>query len=399
MIDLGVPEEPSAEPFRWSRSSLARRLRSGPPPDRRTATAVLVALVLATVAAAAPIRSPLVEVLSRALGLGGDFVVTADRLYITGPGLSAYQLPSGHPLWTAHPPVARGTTVMTVPGGDVILTAAAGRDLAEPYDYAEPLTGGRAWGATSAIDAATGRTRWTVPGLVRPLGAGGIAVVQGPRLAALDLATGRELWNTYAPGADFTALPGRPNAGALVRSDGRTELRDLRTGRVDRAARLLTAGQQVISPVRAVGGLLILPYWGPTDSGFVAYDDATLTPRWRRARAVGSELSSCGPLLCVRDAATMLAVDPATGATRGRVPARWSVTATDTIPGAAASAAAVLWRTADDGERGWLARLAPDGALRILESFPYRLSDCQLVTTAIACRAAPGDVRVWSFRK
>ncbi|WP_213450914.1 outer membrane protein assembly factor BamB family protein [Rhizomonospora bruguierae] len=376
--------DPGWEPVRRGPGALARlraRLRGGPPPDRRTGVALLAVLVLLTGAAGAPYRSPLVEVVARALSLGADFLVTADRLYVTGDGprgtaLTAYGLPSGRHLWTVQPAAGRSTSLLSASGGDTLLIGVTGRDGALG-----------SWSTTSAVDAGTGRLRWTYPALIEPV-TDEVGTARPPALTAVDLRTGRPLWNARVPGATLAALPGRPGTGALIHPDGQAELRELRTGRVLRRQRLLAAGQQLVTPVQAGSRTLILAYWGDAGSGLVAYDGVTLVPRWHRPRVAGSDLVACGPTLCVREAESTVALDPLTGAVQWAVRGGWAV----------APDGPILWRTADDGQRGWLARPATDGAVHILDSFPFRLSECQLARTAIACRAAPGDVRVWSFR-
>lgn len=202
---------------------------------------------------------------------------------------------------------------------------------------------------TDVVDAGTGEVRWTASAGVQALPGGRTALAQEPQfrtgteydrssgdpgpiyfspdgtpytrppeltvLRGLDLATGRQLWTTSVPGAVF-ATPAEPSTAVVV-SAGRIDLLDADTGAVRRQRVLPIGPNPVAASSEVIGDLILITKLTPAGRVVSAYDLRTLDPRWERT--VGEEMGntqSCTGLLCERRAATVVVLDPRTGAPR-----------------------------------------------------------------------------------
>ncbi|MEV0716077.1 PQQ-binding-like beta-propeller repeat protein [Asanoa sp. NPDC050611] len=364
-IDLGSVADQPAEPVE---RELPRRSPFW------SVVGVLAAALLVLGGSLVP-EPPLTETVTRPGGVGSSFAVAGDRLYLVRRAgeatwsLSALRLPSGAELWTA----------AYAPTGERIIRI----DTAGPVLL---ISGGETTGRilrTDAYDAATGTRLWSVPEEIvvdADANTGYASDPDPPRLRALDLATGRQLWSAEPHDRfTFTALggpapvagriPPRPapeseanavggaggatvatgtsgsgagRAGRLVvfvRS-GRIELRDARSGTVLRTATPLGTEVLPLSGLSAGGGL-VLWYAQHGGTGMVGLDPDTLAVRWRMPYDIdGGGIGRCLALVCVSSHGDVLALDPRTGRLRWRAPeasyvveARGQLIALGTVPG------------------------------------------------------------------
>ncbi|MFC6023724.1 PQQ-binding-like beta-propeller repeat protein [Plantactinospora solaniradicis] len=344
VIDLGTDRyDPTAEP-------------DPPPPSRtRQLRAVALALVGALVLSAggaAPSAPPRLEpLLTVSLRVGTHFHLTEHRLFVTDPTpgttrrVTAYEVERGRQLWTSAYPTEQRQLGMTLAGGLLLIEDGNPRD--------GPI-------GTTALDAATGRWRWSVPYPLEVLPGERTALVvedlfpPGSRIdaenpppgttvmhmsssggvynrssigmtaRAIDLAGGRQLWTTPAL-VRVVAIPaagGRPAAVLAWPPGGGMEVWDLRSGAV--LQRFDWAGGVPRNGAR-IGGVVVV--WHST--GVTAYSADLLQPRWNRPLPEGTDpsVNVCGPLLCLRDSTGVLVLDPATGAVAWRTTERvflWS---------------------------------------------------------------------------
>ncbi|GAA1868489.1 hypothetical protein GCM10009687_40210 [Asanoa iriomotensis] len=318
---------------------------------------------------------PLTETGSRAGGVGSSYAVVGDRLYLVRRAgeatwsLTALRLPAGTDIWTSAY-AATGERIIRI-------------DTAGPVVM---VSGGETTGRilrTDAYDADTGRRLWSVPEEIvvdADANTGYVSDADPPRLRALDLATGRQLWSAE-PGDryTFTALGGpAPVAGRIPPRDapeseanavggaggatvatgsagsgtgragrivvfvrsGRIELRDARTGVVLKAASPLGDEVLPLSGLSAGGGLVLF-YAQHGSTGMVGLDPDTLDVRWRMPYDIdGGGIGRCLALVCVSSHSDVLALDPLTGRLRWRAPgasfvveARGQLVALGTVPG------------------------------------------------------------------
>ncbi|MEV6346169.1 PQQ-binding-like beta-propeller repeat protein [Actinoplanes sp. NPDC051851] len=206
---------------------------------------------------------------------------------------------------------------------------------------------------TTAVDAATGRTRWTSPISVTVLAGNttGVTVERvfrpgteydqdsgdpGPlyftatgephteapirtEVRGIDLASGGTLW-TATPGGSVNVdmVAGEP-AAVLITASSRLTLRDLRTGAELRAAGLPKLDGKGPSSGTLLGDVALVRY--EDAAGQIAYDARTLTRLWRggSADAVPADPVDCENLLCDGAHGDVRVLDPRTGRTRWRV--------------------------------------------------------------------------------
>ncbi|GAA4728495.1 PQQ-binding-like beta-propeller repeat protein [Phytohabitans rumicis] len=429
VIDLG-----------YEREAPATRLRDWWRPSRvlRPLTYAVCAGLLLAVAASAPAPGPvLVPTASYALEPRTDFVVLGDRLYVSAATtestgqpaehrwlLSAYELPSGRPLWTApyESSVEQVVDLQAADGLVLITGLVAGEGISTP---------------TTAMDAETGRVLWSLP--VRVVVADGRTGLVGgwsPRLPApagstvraVDLRTGQELWEAAYP-VSATIRPVGDGRAMVLTGDGRVELRDAHSGAL-RASRVVPPPGAGPSFAVTAGDTVVLGYQDTSGSvGIAAYDRNTLEPRWTRAVAEeeGRRISACGRWICTGTSGGIEAIDPATGALG------WAVAGADAVfeaggvlvasaPGAGLAAVEpdsgrtlfdlAGWETSvavsegtglvavarGRGEQTWLSIAAPHTeAPRMLGVLPYRVWDCVPGTESVVCRAPTDQLRIWTY--
>ena len=173
------------------------------------------------------------------------------------------------------------------------------------------------------LDSRTGQTRWRKPGSATLDGKGRVLLQtsdgEGPiTLAAVELASGRELWSVSSKATWVTYHKRAAVIDAIVLSmvAGGVEVLDPETGAL--RDRLASTNDEPGGDRRAsVIGDLVLVY---NSTSVAAYDVDGLVRRWQTSVSPINWVIPCGALLCAYDAGGgAYLLDPATGAIR------WSV--------------------------------------------------------------------------
>ncbi|WP_405112187.1 PQQ-like beta-propeller repeat protein [Micromonospora sp. NBC_01405] len=319
VIDLGelrgdVEPDPPPRPPR----AVGRPLRA----------ALAGAVALLTLATSTPVaRSASAVVPGR---IGTEVLVVGGRLYVgdlerPGTGgtreVTVYAPPAGaggalRPLWRTSVPGEEGLFQVREHGGLVLITG--GED---------------GWAATVALDAATGRQRWRLPGFPVPTVGGGLLLFGRDEdettdpLRVVDLSSGRPRWS--APVARGRTVYHHRGAEVdrvvLIPESGRIEVRDAGSGAVLRAEDPRPGGSPGYQGVSLAGDLLLVKANSGAGGGsrVTAYGLAALDRRWELDLSANEYLEECGDLICVggREAG-LSALDPATRRPRWVNP-RW----------------------------------------------------------------------------
>ncbi|SCL31211.1 PQQ-like domain-containing protein [Micromonospora nigra] len=296
--------------------------RALPPPSRAVGRPVRVALtvllVLVTLTASA---GPVVQ--SRATvpaAAGAAVFLSGERLFVVQPPptraddgrseLVTYPVPQRaapgwqrpEPLWRVPlPPGSRSWRVEVVSAG--VLVSVSGREQ-----------------TTLLLDADTGRTRWTAPGIAITDGSDQVllqTLANQPTLRAVELATGRERWAVPVP---MTGVDQRFRDGVIDRvvralPGGPVEVLDSRTGSVLHQLDPSAGQRPIHHQVQVAGDLVLMVRSRPAT--LVAYEVDGLRQRWSTALPRVGRVTPCGVLLCVvGQTGGVRALDPATGAVR-----------------------------------------------------------------------------------
>jgi outer membrane protein assembly factor BamB len=313
------------------------RPRRSPGRGRVVPVLAALALVFATVAAAAPGPRPLVPVTIPAAP--GDLVFAAgDRYYVVHPGqrrldaeertVAAYRLPDAHLLWKRVLPTDRVGWLTGLASDTLLLTLAgpaAGRET-----VAVAAGSGRVWWrqGSQMLGMLPGREvlQWTSSSGDFGVGAGGETVT------AVSLPSGTPRWSYKVPtgGWLWWDTEGvRPSGLVVMLPSGRVEIRDLGTGELTAAADLLPAREPAVPPdaVQLVADLLLVTTDQPGGT-MAAYGRRHLDLRWTARLDLANEyVSGCGTVLCVgAHGGGLSVVDAVTGRTRWAYD-RWSFAA------------------------------------------------------------------------
>jgi PQQ-like domain len=418
MIDLGlvrdVPDVDSVRPDGGQSrfSSVTARQRWG--------FAGCLVLVLLAVAGAAPPPRSLYLVDHQPRGPAIHYQFVDDQLFVMTDGeesrLSSYHLSDGRLLWSV--PAAGDVWVgATGSRGGVllVLTDTPGRDCCQ----------------VTAYDRRDGRVHWS--GQVNPVGfdldAGMLAIAIGFSKQVIDLASGRVLWQGEAL---MIALSG-PRDVLVMRSDGTTERRDLRSGEVKATGRTHAPGDWAPQFAIVDGQLIVANSGDPASSTISAYDVDSLALAWRRDGEPVDGAASCGPVICLSGSGVE-AVDPHTGVLRWRADGWYGleragrlvalapqesvlnqgVGVVDPQTGqilldlrmwtvnfpAGRGSELVLTRTSAAAGRTTvavldLARLT----IEVVGALPSYVSNCQAGPANIACQTGDGKLQLWAYRR
>jgi outer membrane protein assembly factor BamB len=392
-------------------------------------------LVLLWVASSAPPPPPVLsELLSLRVGPADSYTVTGSTLVAQTAGtLTSYALADGARQWEVATPAP--TYRIRIGGGLALL---------------RPSVIGPGQPKTTAVDMATGTTRWarsgtvmTIPGSPVLLGVSGVRTIatagrriEGP-VESVDPVSGDALWRVNVPStAVLMSVPGpagSPPRMLLVHDDRTMTVHDLTTGRLLASAPLQAADYGPDNPAVS-GGLIVLRHSAGWESVISAYDPATLALRWRRPAGGAYEAQACGPLTCLVGPDGVQAVDPADGAIRWWQPSWRSVQPHGDLllayasPGGISDPVGIVdpqtghvlvdlhgWRpltgVGDDdevlatrvveaGARTIVAVARPgDAQPRLLADLPAGTGDCQSVPERLICRSASGELVVWAYRE
>jgi outer membrane protein assembly factor BamB len=305
---------------------------------------VLVVVLLLALAGSAPAES----VLWRRTGLAtitapaGSYQLVGGRLYTfdsvdTRLVTTAWSMDPVRRLWS------RTTGVLNAQGDDVLPSFGW---------FAAPVGGDhvllQSQLTSTVVDARTGAVRWTSPVPVTPAAGGRVGLVYaqqfrpgteydeatgaaGPlyfgddgvfhtepplhtTLRALDLRTGRPLWQTGRAGSLVAAdVRGKADQIVVVAPDWLGVLA-AGTGAVLRERRLPGPAARELSSGDIVGDLVLLRHGSPGDGGTVtAYSVSSLAPVWQQEEPVGGSAAFCADMLCESEDFGVAVLDPATG--------------------------------------------------------------------------------------
>jgi outer membrane protein assembly factor BamB len=332
-LDLYAPAEPTA-----GRASPGRR--------RYGRLAALLVIVLA-LSGAVPPRS----VLWRHVGVApisapdGAYQLVGGRLYtfdwsadqVVTTAWSADML---RRLWT-HTATTRSDDDGTTPSFGWAVEAVADDDIVL-----------QSFPRSIVMDAGTGEVRWTSPGPLLPVAGGRVGLTYeqefrpgteydqatgaaGPLYAsmsgvfhtepparttlhALDMRTGRQLWQTAFAGA-VIAADGHTDPGMIfVVAADRLSVLAARTGAVERERRLSGPSATDVTFGGPDDQLVLLRHSSRQGGTVTAYSMASLEPLWHRAEPVAGSPSFCGRMLCADDGTGVAVLDPSTGLPRWR---------------------------------------------------------------------------------
>jgi len=310
-----------------------------PPPDRRTARRLLVALIavlcLAGLAGSTrPRPHGLVQLWSIAHVGEASFTVVGDTVIVLGADsrtLTSYWLSSGRERWSRTLP--EDVPYLEVNRDDRVLLLAVGQTLTHP----EPDTTLSFFTETIALDAASGATLWRGAGVGSGWPATGTALLQertpdGASTALLRLvrlADGSTVWSRETPEVQgWTTLgadPRLPDRIATVSSAGDVWVLRLADGTEAASG---TVDWPPVSPQRgdyndlvAEGdGLYVLQSTRGSATA-TAYSDRTLERLWTVTRpAHDNGFYDCGTVLCANGDDELLGYDWQTGAVRWSAP-------------------------------------------------------------------------------
>ncbi|PZG15688.1 hypothetical protein C1I95_19070 [Micromonospora craterilacus] len=319
LIDLGELTEPTdPEP----------RRRRRPPSTRRLGAGVVALVVLLTLARAAPPAARVHATLPG--GLASELILTESQIFAITPApgvtdgtqeLVAYPRPEHATvtpqrlaaLWRV--PVPDGHTVLWAESVDdlgVLVSTARERAVA-PIDTTE----------TRLFDIHTGQQRWRAPGFATLDASGRVllrtfTVEEQVTLAAVELASGRELWSTWLPAgawADYHEREGMIDAIVVSTTAGAVEVLDPATGAVRHRLPALDDEPVGYRRVSVIGDLVVVIRNSQT---VTAYDVDGLVRRWQATMPLADYVTGCGDLLCARSSSGGTGLlDPDTGAVRG----------------------------------------------------------------------------------
>ncbi|WP_067507832.1 PQQ-binding-like beta-propeller repeat protein [Actinoplanes sp. TFC3] len=306
----------------------ARRLGS-PREIRRVLVAVAAALCLLLCTASAPPHSfAPAQLWSIPLLSGQDSFISADdQVYVfTGTAggnrrLSAYGLRTGKLRWTV-PELDDAAWIGTVQSGVIMLPT--GRATVE-FDTDNGGVGFREFNReTIAIDAATGRQLWRLPGEVAA-SHGDLALLtewdeQGSTvrtLRAVGLHDGIPAWqNSPAAVQSWTTSE---DLGRLVTAtgEGLVQVLDFADGSVQTSRKLPWAGRATSgdrsTDISTEGQQLVVRNVAGSKATVTAYDLASLTERWHLTSDTLNGFYGCGPVMCLNDASGVAGYDRLTG--------------------------------------------------------------------------------------
>jgi outer membrane protein assembly factor BamB len=426
LIDLGDVSPPATPVAPDGETGVAR-----PGFGRRLAMAAVATLtMLVPVASAAPeplsTRPPLVLELDGQLALADDTVYSAPR---PTNRLRAYALDTGALRWVSQVSVYGQFFVRRV---DRVVLVSVLQD---------------GW-QTLSLDAATGTPLWSHPGIfaavdrrtdeavfVLPAGPGAGGVFDVGSVSAVDLATGRTRWTYPQRGSRVELVLGVATdgteqvvAGAIQRYGADTELLDFATGGTVPLPPLGDYGTLTL-----VGDLLLVGTTDVLSGPLKAYDRRTMRLRWTALDGqFAGAVDGCGRWLCVSTPAGVVVVDPANGLVRRRM--EWSAVrgggrgdrsvAFQLDPAASGGVAVVQMSTGRllarvDGwqplltsyadrlplVRGHLDGRLELGVLDVERGRFYRLGDlhttsgdpCLASLAYVACSTGAGELRVWRY--
>jgi hypothetical protein len=291
-------------------------LLTAPAMRGRSWTPIIVAIVAVLLlgGSAAPPASPLRELLTLPFQPTDTFAVTADSmLLVHSPergDLTAYDLRSGKQRWQAPAPAA---AYRLRSGGGLVLLRPRAAGPADPGTLAvAENTGEPRWRRAGTVVAVAGEPTVLAVSEARSIAGGGRRVEDS--VVGVDAATGRTRWTVAVPStAVLQPVPGVPARALFVHGDGRVELRDLETGALLAANRLPPADYAPDNPT-VIGDTLLLRHPIRDAPMVTAYGVGDLTARWSLPADATYDSEVCGGNACLVGRTGVRAVDLASGA-------------------------------------------------------------------------------------
>ena len=297
--------------------------------------ALLCALVLG--ASARPGTPTVHQVWSVPISSGDSVTARTDGLYLHRfqdgrPQITAYETATGAVRWTRRTEGNVSWMYQGEPAGALLLS---GDEKFEDVEFDDGSLGQIAYGgSTTALDAATGRWRWRVPGEVQFVTGDTVLLADRDRtgdferLRLVGARDGAEIWTRALPRQRHLSVQsedGAPprivvadragNATALRHSDGAVLAeQDLAWSRAE-----LEHG--IDTYLYIVGDLVIVHRNDPASGSITAYRADTLERLWARDTQPYPTTQSCGPVICLSETGRMLGLDPGTGVVRWTVAA------------------------------------------------------------------------------
>ncbi|NUR71756.1 MAG: PQQ-binding-like beta-propeller repeat protein [Hamadaea sp.] len=340
LIDLDVAPPPADD----DRPSRLHGVRAA---LRRQRLAVggglLLAIVLATQAGAAPGVPAIAPVRLPAVSADGPVLVSGDRAYVVTQKdfeLRAYSLITGTQLWAYQSgrPIEDLRAV-----GDLVLVVSR-QATRVVTDDGSVMRMEVTPGLTVALDGRRGTARWQRSGaLASNAPSAGVVVMQDETgLVGVRADDGSEVWHddsahvypAYAESPAVLAGTYLPMEDSSLGGRIQLSLLDVATGR----SRLLGSVREAVVPILAVGSSAVLVYFG--DKGVLTYglaavgsDPVAIMPITVVApNAVPNATPDvigdprCGPLMCLTIDSDLVAVDPETRIAQWRRTTSWSHT-------------------------------------------------------------------------
>ncbi|RLP91725.1 PQQ-binding-like beta-propeller repeat protein [Micromonospora sp. CV4] len=176
---------------------------------------------------------------------------------------------------------------------------------------------------TTALDAATGKQRWQIPGLVEWTTDGGLLLTSGftegagsVRRVASD--TGRVSWSVPVSSSgspDYRRGANGVDQFVFVQPTGEVRVHDAGTGRLMRSVDTLPGNRSAFQQVQVVGDVLLLV--SPDSTRVAAYGLPGLDPRWTAEVPLLAYATDCAGLLClINQNGGFQVLDRATGVVR-----------------------------------------------------------------------------------
>ena len=327
-IELGELGSPGAGP------DVDRRRR----PDRRLirrwgVAGATVLCLLAVTGSVRPQPRGIRPLWSVPMGQNMGTTLTADTVYlhqiVAGePRLSAYDLATGDLRWSRHVDDPAGYLQTAVSGLLLLPTdrrtvpPAPGDQSSWATDFAQ---------STTALDPATGRTLWTVPGDVETLDVDTALMSDHAddgrlrRLRLLRLSDQRTIWSRDVPGVRNRTVAvsgGRPDKIITTTDRGEITVFRYADGAHVASARIpwIPPDPQTgtFTDVVAAGDVLVVNRTRPDVDDLRVYRLDTLTLVWT-LRTAGDYPFGCGPAICLHDRSGVTSFEPLTGRVRWRL--------------------------------------------------------------------------------
>ncbi|MEV6596923.1 PQQ-binding-like beta-propeller repeat protein [Actinoplanes sp. NPDC051346] len=331
VIELGLITDDGDRPVEPARRPL-RRVDL-----RRLLVAAVAALCLLTLAGSAlPVSHSPQRLWSIAFQDGGEtFAMGSDQVYVlssdTGK-LTAYGARDGEVRWTNKQLI--GVSWMSSVGSGMVLMPGANRTV----EIDEPDGGQSSYefpSETVALDEATGRQVWKLPGEANAVDNERVLLVEraddGVEMRTLHgvrLRDGARLWALPGAGTETLAVGSTLDPAAerlaTVSKRGEVKVYNMADGRLVAGAVVPWLGQdgsnESYSQVILESRTLYVESVERGKGSLTAYDTETMRRKWRvEARSYGG-FYPCGPVLCVNGPEGTSGYERDTGALRWKVP-------------------------------------------------------------------------------